>query len=112
MANFCGGDFHSFPGEGSSRACAAASAGPGGHGRAFGEPQGVSQWGRQQLGSYTSNRGEGGGGGGGKGGYTGGGASFRSDNGPPQCNKMAIQDLSPHLGNIVSRILELRTTYL
>ena len=119
MANFCGGDFHSFPGgRGNSSTSAFHQKGTGGR-----QGQGVSQWGRQQLDHSTnaaggSSRGQRGpampgrGASGGKsGGWAGdglvgvgggGGGGFQSDSG--SANRMAIQDLSPHLGNTVSKI--------
>ena len=97
MANFCGGgDFHSLPLENRNRSFSQDGTGM------RREPQGVSQWGRQQLSdssapgsssSTSSSRGRGGGGGGG---------GFHSENCPP--SKVAIQDLSPHMANTVRKV--------
>lgn len=117
MANFCGGDFYSFPVEGSASSnCSGrrgnssqqqqSRAGSGGN-RSDPHGQGVSQWGRQQLSSYAgpSSTSKGGVPGAGtkrgtqlQGGWTGG--NWQSEGAMP--NRTAIQDLSPHLGNTVS----------
>ena len=119
MANFFGGDFHSFPqsrrGKGrgkTSQPPASFTVGGSKGGREQQQQQGVGQWGRQQLAfpaapaGHDSNapvmgagRGRGSGGGNG-GGWGGTGAQFNQDSTSPK--RTAIQDLSPHLANTVS----------
>jgi hypothetical protein len=98
MANFCGGDFYS------NSASASGSNNASGfsqrRSRGAGGRLGVSQWGREQLDCGTSTAG--GGGDWSSGGAAVGRGGFPSATGGGTPNRMAIQNLSPHLANTVS----------